>query len=258
MKPRREDVVLRALSVPSRRKIIDLLRARPGRTASELAADFPFSRVALTKHVRVLERGGLVAGRREGRERRLFVQEAPLAEALAKGLERCAPLWTERLLSLKTRLEGKERSMAESPRHVYVVYIRTTAEKLWEALTTPEETKRFYFGTEVRSRLEPGAPIEYVLTDASGKERVPVVGEVVEVVPNRRLVHTFRFPSNPDEPTRVTYEIEPAGAGTVKLTLTHDGFAGETKTWKEVGGGWPQIVSALKTLLETGQELEID
>lgn len=145
-----------------------------------------------------------------------------------------------------------------SPRHVHVVYIRTAATKLWEALTTPEGTRAFYFGTSVRSRFEVGATIEYAWTDPSGVEQIPVSGKILEVVPEKRLVHTFGFKSGPDPESRVAYDIEPAGKGTVKLTITHDGFGGETRTYREVGGGWPQILSGLKTWLETGRELDIE
>ncbi len=148
--------------------------------------------------------------------------------------------------------------MSAAPRHVYVVYIRTTPAKLWAAITQPELTRRFFFGTDVKSAFTAGAPIEYSLKDPSGRTIVPVTGEVLECDQPRRLVHTFRFPHLPDAPTRVTYEIEPAGEGVVRLTLTHDGFDGETPTWKEVGGGWPRVVSSLKSLLETGTSLPVE
>jgi uncharacterized protein YndB with AHSA1/START domain/DNA-binding transcriptional ArsR family regulator len=258
MKAAKDDRLLHAVGNARRRRILELLRGRPGLSTSELAEEFDVSRIAVLKHVRVLEESGLVGRRRRGKALALFVRDEPsLADALARRLAECAPLWEHRLASLKRDLEEGPR-MSDSPRHVYVVYIRTTPEKLWDALVKPEMTRRFYFGTDVRSALTPGAPIEYVLRDPSGQERVPVVGEVIEATPGRRLVHTFSFPATGDAPTKVTYDIEPAGAGTVKLTLTHEGFVGETKTWREVGGGWPQVVSALKTLLETGETLDID
>jgi uncharacterized protein YndB with AHSA1/START domain len=193
-----------------------------------------------------------------GRAVEIRVDETPLADALERTLAACRPLWTQRLSGLKAELEREGSPMGSSPRHVYVTYIRTTPERVWESLTRPEMTRQFFFGTDVKCRFEPGAPIEYVVRTPDGREMAAVSGEVVEVVPLKRLVHTFRFPRMPDAPTRVVYEIEPAGEGIVKLTLTHEGFDGETRTWREVGGGWPRVVAALKTLLETGTPLDTE
>jgi uncharacterized protein YndB with AHSA1/START domain/DNA-binding transcriptional ArsR family regulator len=254
MKRRADDRVFRALADPNRRRMLDLLREHPGMHASALAKRFAFTRIAAVKHLRVLEDGGLVTRRREGKCVALYAEHAPLTAALERRLAACAPGWEQRLRGLKQSLE-EGHEMAAGPRHVYVVYIRTTPAKLWDAITRPEMTRRFFFGTDVNSTFAAGSPIEYVLKDAGGKTIVPVTGEVIECDPPRRLVHTFRFGKLGDAPTRVTYEIEPAGEGVVRLTLTHDGFDGETPTWKEVGGGWPRVVSSLKSLLETGTSL---
>ena len=84
---------------------------------------------------------------------------------------------------------------------------------------------------------------------------VAVTGEVLEFSPHRRLAHTFSFPSTGDEPTKVTYDIEPIGE-MVKLTMTHEGFAGETKTYQGIKSGWTPIFDGLKSLLETGKALK--
>jgi uncharacterized protein YndB with AHSA1/START domain/DNA-binding transcriptional ArsR family regulator len=256
MKRRADDRVFRALADPNRRRMLELLHEHPGMHASALAKRFAFTRIAALKHLRVLEGGGLVTRRREGKCVALYAQHAPLAAALERRLAACAPGWEQRLRGLKQSLEeGPE--MADRPRHVYIVYIRTTPAKLWDAITRPEMTRCFFFGTDVKSTFAAGSPIEYVLKDPGGRTIVPVTGEVIECDPPRRLVHTFRFGKLGDAPTRVTYEIEPAGDGVVRLTLTHDGFEGETPTWKEVGGGWPRVVSSLKSLLETGTPLPV-
>src|SRR5262245_12439482 len=255
MSRRADDRVFRALADPSRRRMLELLRAHPGMHASALAKRFAFTRIAALKHLRVLEDGGLVTRRREGKCVALYADHAPLTSALERRLAACAPGWEERLRALQLSLEKEAPPMAAGPRHVYVVYIRTTPAKLWDAITRPEWTRRFFFGTDVKSTFAAGSPIEYVLKDPAGRTIVPVTGEVIECDPPKRLVHTFRFGNLADAPTRVTYEIEPAGEGVVRLTLTHDGFDGETPTWKEVGGGWPRVVSSLKSLLETGTPL---
>jgi uncharacterized protein YndB with AHSA1/START domain len=139
---------------------------------------------------------------------------------------------------------------------VYVLYIRTTPEKLWDALVKPELTRRYFYGTEIKSDLEVGSSLDYFMKDDKGETVSALSGEIIEIVPQRKLVHTFSFPSNEDKPSRAAYEIEPVGDGKmVKLTVTHDEFEGETRTYQETSGGWPIILNSLKTLLETGEPL---
>jgi uncharacterized protein YndB with AHSA1/START domain/DNA-binding transcriptional ArsR family regulator len=245
--------VLRALADPSRRRLLELLRERPGRTASDLAEEFPFSRIALLKHLGALDRAGLIVRRRIGKRVELHPSAAVSKQEVAAWLRDCGPLWVARLRSFKATLE-REGSMA-GPRHAYVIYIRTTPERLWKAITEPEQTRKFFYGTDVRSTFRPNAPIEYTLRDEAGNEVIPVVGKVLVCEPPRRLVHTFQFPNRPDAATRVSYQIDPEGPDTVRLTLVHDEFDGETPTFQEVGGGWPRVLSSLKTLLETGTPL---
>ena len=137
-------------------------------------------------------------------------------------------------------------------RHVYVTFIRTTPARLWEAITQFEIARKYYFGYGLKSDLTPGASIEYV-EQKSG--RCAIAGKVVKVVPRKLFVHTFAFTHRRDTASRVSYEIKKAGKGIVQLTLIHDRFAGKTKTWKSVQGGWPWIVAGLKSLLETGKPL---
>jgi uncharacterized protein YndB with AHSA1/START domain len=142
-----------------------------------------------------------------------------------------------------------------APQHVYEVYIRTTPERLWQAITDPAVTEAYYFNSRIVSDWQPGSPFE--MRQADG--RLDIAGEVVEADPPRKLVHTFNLrwdPENSDPPSRVTWEITPMG-DTCKLSLVHDGFASETQTFREVGGGWPLILSSLKSLLETGDALRI-
>jgi uncharacterized protein YndB with AHSA1/START domain len=141
-----------------------------------------------------------------------------------------------------------------APKHVFEIYIRTSPEKLWAALTDGELTTKYFFGTRARSSWKPGAELSY--TDAKGT--LMVDGKVVEVDPPRRLVQTWRAAYSPEtakeRPSRVTWTIEPLGP-LCKLTVLHDDFDGETATWKSTGAGWPLVVSGLKTLLETGEPM---
>jgi uncharacterized protein YndB with AHSA1/START domain len=144
--------------------------------------------------------------------------------------------------------------MADS-QFVYVTYIRTTAEKLWQALTEPEFTRKFWVDTVQECEWKPGASWRLVKPDGSTADS----GEVVEIEPHRRLVLTWQnhmFPEMTAEGySRMTYELEPM-AGQVKLTVTHTMDKSESKLVKAVSTGWPHILSSLKSLLETGEQLE--
>jgi uncharacterized protein YndB with AHSA1/START domain len=140
-------------------------------------------------------------------------------------------------------------------RFVYVTYIRTTPEKLWKALIDPEFTRRFWNETWQDCEWKPGATWRLMIPDG----RVADAGEVVEIEPQRRLVLRWRnefMPELREEGySRMTYEIEKKGES-VKLTVIHEMEGGGSKLIDAVSGGWPMILSSLKSLLETGQALE--
>jgi uncharacterized protein YndB with AHSA1/START domain len=146
--------------------------------------------------------------------------------------------------------------MSESVRQVYEVYIRTTPERLWEAITDPQLTKQYFYETAVESSWTPGTPLNRVRADGSHA----LEGKVVVCDPPRKLVHTFIYqepnPADQDPPSMVTWEIEPMGE-VCKLTLTHEHHRGESKTYKSTLTGWNPVLSGLKTLLETGAPLRI-
>jgi uncharacterized protein YndB with AHSA1/START domain len=144
--------------------------------------------------------------------------------------------------------------MAKS-RFVYVTYIRTTPEKLWQALTTPEFNRQFFFGTTQESEWKPGASWRLMIPDG----RVADSGEVLEVDPPRRLVLKWRNEIMPELRaegySRMTCEFEKQGAS-VKLTIVHEMDQPGSKFIESVSEGWPPILSSLKSLLETGESLE--
>jgi uncharacterized protein YndB with AHSA1/START domain len=139
-------------------------------------------------------------------------------------------------------------------KHVYEIYVRATPEALWEALTDPERTERYWSGRRAESTWQPGAPVRYVFEGTAATQ-----GEIVEADPPRRLVMTWNhtFDDGVTEgPSRVTWEIEPLGA-TCRVRLVHDDFHGTTRVFGMVGRGWPIVLSALKTLIETGDKLAV-
>ena len=247
-----DDDVFKALADPSRRVLLDSLFARDGQTLGELTARLPsMTRFGVMKHLRLLEAAGLVITRKVGREKLHYLNPVPIRLMHDRWIGKYAEPWVGALADLKSDLEG---ARMDRPRHVFQVYIRTQPEQLWQAITDPEFTQRFFFQTRVDADWRAGAPLRYLSRDGS----VAVEGEVVESQPPRRLVTTWAFRHDPelaeDPPSRVTWEIEQQGE-ICRLTLVHDGFASETRTFHSVVSGWPLVLSSLKSLLETGEPL---
>ena len=141
------------------------------------------------------------------------------------------------------------------PAFIYVSYIETTPEKLWEALTSSDFTKRYWWDTRVVSDWKVGSPFSLVLNG-----RTTDVGEVLEAERPRRLSYTFHHilseAAKNERPSRVTFVLEPHGK-LVKLTLTHEDFAEDSVVIDGISKGWPAIMSSLKSLLESGEALVI-
>jgi len=139
---------------------------------------------------------------------------------------------------------------------IYVTYIRTTPAKLWQALTDPAFTRRYWVETWQESDWRPGSPWRIMKPDG----QVADSGEVLECVPEKRLVLKWRNEFRPELKaegySRATLELEPQGE-MVKLTVTHEIDKTGSKFIEAVSGGWPSILSSLKSLLETGQPLPL-
>jgi uncharacterized protein YndB with AHSA1/START domain len=140
---------------------------------------------------------------------------------------------------------------------VYVTYIRTTSEKLWQALIDPEFNRRYWIGAHQESSWKKGEPWKIVFDDG----RMADSGEILDIEPGKRIVIKWRNEFRPDFKaagfTRCTFDIEPAGDDMMKLSVIHESEAdGPNKMIEEgVSKGWPMILSSLKSLLETGQPL---
>jgi len=141
------------------------------------------------------------------------------------------------------------------PEFVYVTYIETTPEKLWQALTTSEFSQRYWFNTELQSDFKVGSPFALVMNGTTTD-----VGEILEADPPRRLSYTFHHVLNEEArkqpPTKVVFTLEQHG-NLVKLTLTHENFAAGSELLDGISKGWPAILASLKSLLETGTALAI-
>jgi uncharacterized protein YndB with AHSA1/START domain/DNA-binding transcriptional ArsR family regulator len=243
--------VFRALSDPHRRGLLDRLRERDGQSLGDLGEALPgMTRFGVMKHLKVLEEAGLIATRRSGRRKLHFLNPVPIRLLADRWISRYAAPLVGHMADVKHHLEAT--SPMSEPKHVYEVYLRATPERVWQALTDSELTKQYYYGNTVESDWKPGSSLVYRNPD--GSEAIQC--EIVEADPPRRLVHTFFFPGTDESPSRCTWSIESRGEATL-LVLTHDEFDGESQTYRSVAHGWVPILSGLKTLLETGQPLEI-
>jgi len=241
------DDVFKALADPTRRSLLDELFREDGQTLSALEARFDITRFGVMKHLKQLEEAGLVVTRRRGREKLHFLNPVPIRLVHDRWVSKYAEPWAAGLSDLKKRLESPMEK-------VFEIYIRTTPERLWEAIIDPEIRSKYNFGAAmVVADLKPGAHFEMTAAKA---EVVLGEGEILEVDPPRRLAHTmaayFSEEVKSEGTSRVTWEIEPVG-DSCRLTLTHDQLREGANA--QLYGGWPMILSGLKTWLETGDLL---
>jgi uncharacterized protein YndB with AHSA1/START domain len=147
-------------------------------------------------------------------------------------------------------------TMTEQTVQVYSLFIRATQEQVWDAITKPEFTSRYFYGSHIESTYEVGTPLIGWSPDRTQRW---VDGEVLEASPPSRLVTTWRAlydeETAAEPPSRVAWEIEPGDGGVTKLTVVHDQLESSPKTAANVAGGWSFVLSGLKTLLETGKPL---
>jgi uncharacterized protein YndB with AHSA1/START domain len=204
------------------------------------------TRIGVMKHLRVLEEAGLLTTKRRGREKLHFLNPVPIRLVHDRWVSKYAEPWAATLTGLKKRLE-------ETMEKVFEIYIKTTPERLWEAITDPELRSRYSFGVGVNSDWKPGSRYEAAHTAAG----VAIAeGENLEVDPPHRLVQSMNAlwsdEVKAEGTSRVTWEIQQI-EDSCRLTVTHDQLREGAND--ELYGGWPMILSGLKTLLETGERL---
>jgi uncharacterized protein YndB with AHSA1/START domain len=245
------DAVFRALADPTRRKLLDSLFAQDGQTLSALEQRLPMTRFGVMKHLRILEEAGLVVTRRRGREKLHFLNTVPIRRVHDRWVSKYAAPWAAALTDLKNQLE--DRTMER----VFEIYIKTTPERLWQAITDPKLRAKYTFGVVVESDWKPGSKYEGKAGDGTAWPAMAILGgENLEVVPPRRLVQSFNALWSDDVKregtSRVTWEIEQI-EDSCRLTVTHDQLREDAN--EQIYGGWPMVLSGLKTLLETGETL---
>jgi uncharacterized protein YndB with AHSA1/START domain len=223
------------------------------------------ARQSVTKHLAVLEAANLVTTLRQGREKLHYLNAEPINEIAERWINRYD---RERIRALSDLKRALEETPMEDPQFVYTTYIRTTPERLWQALTDPAFTGRWWqvtFDTD----WQPGSTMTW---DNHGIVIADPEQVVLESDPFRRLAytwHTFTPELNErlqfgdevfdklaaERRSRVTFDIEPVGE-MVKLTVVHDDFEPGSTAVTMVRNGWPVLLSSLKSLLETGEPLE--
>ena len=256
--------VFKALADPSRRHLLDCLNERNGQNLRELSEGLDMARQSVSKHLAVLEAANLVTTVRQGREKLHYLNAVPINEIAERWLNRYDQQRVRALSDLKRVLE---ETPMEKPEFVYTTYIKTTPERLWQALTDPAFTRRWW-QTTFETDWAVGSPMAW---DNNGIMIADPEQIVLESDPYRRLAytwHTFTPELNEraqfgdelfaklssERRSRVAFDIEPAGEA-VKLTVVHDDFEPGSTAATMVRNGWPVFLSSLKTLLETGEPL---
>jgi len=244
--PTAMDDVFKALADPTRRSLLDELFRDDGQSLSALERRLPMTRFGVMKHLRVLEEAGLVVTRRRGREKLHFLNPVPIRLVHDRWVSKYTEPWAATLSGLKHRLE---RTMER----VFEIYIKTTPERLWEAITDPEMREKYNFGASIVSDWKPGSRYRMGARDGSVELGE---GEILEADPPRRLVQSmvalWSDEVKAEGSSRITWEIEPVG-DSCRLTVTHDRLREGAN--EQLYGGWMMLLSGLKTLLETGDQL---
>lgn len=200
------------------------------------------------KHLNVLEKAGLITSKRRGREKLHFLNPVPIRLLHDRWVSKYTEPLAAMLADMKSELEG------ENMEKVFEIYIKTTPERLWVAITDPVMRAKYNFGASHSSAWTTGSAFTM-----SAQQGAVVLGEGtnLEVDPPRKLVQTMTAlwseEVKREGTSRITWEIEPIGEDSCRLTLTHDQLNEQANP--ELYGGWPMILSGLKTLLETGELL---
>jgi uncharacterized protein YndB with AHSA1/START domain len=240
------DDVFKALADPTRRSLLDELFREDGQTLSALEQRFEMTRFGVMKHLKQLEQAGLVVSRRRGREKLHFLNPVPIRLVHDRWVSKYAEPWAATLSALKKQLE-------EPMEKVFEIYIKTTPERLWEAIVDPQIRSNYNFGARQTSDWKKGSRYEMTAPSAPGLLQE---GIILEVDPPRRLVQSMVALWSDDVKSegtsRVTWEIERVG-DSCRLTVTHDDLREGANA--ELYGGWPMVLSGLKTWLETGELL---
>jgi uncharacterized protein YndB with AHSA1/START domain/DNA-binding transcriptional ArsR family regulator len=259
------DQVFKALADGSRRRLLDRLNAHNGQSLRELCAGLAMARQSVSKHLLILEAANLVTTLRVGREKLHYLNAVPINDIAERWIQRYD---RDRIRALSDLKRALEETSVDQPKFVYTIYIKTTPERLWQALTDPSFTGRWW-GLTHTSEWQVGSTMTW---EREGMTIADPAQVVLESEPYRRLVYTwhsytpelahrlgysdaFLETISRERRSRIAFTLEPLDQ-MVKLTIVQDDFAPGSTVVEMVSKGWPQLLSSLKTLLETGETLD--
>ncbi|ONI86431.1 ArsR family transcriptional regulator [Actinosynnema sp. ALI-1.44] len=242
------DKVFKALADETRRHLLDRLHEQNGQTLGELCDRLDMARQSVTQHLAVLEAANLINTVRRGREKLHYLNPVPLQEIQERWIDKFERPRLRVLSAVKQRAEEK---MSDKPSFVYVTYIESTPEKVWEAITDADLSAQ-YWGHRNVSDWQAGSIWEHQRLDDAVAD---VTGVVEECTPPRRLAFTWVDPAKPDETSKVTFDIQRYGE-VVRLTVTHEDFVDEAQQ-RAAAAGWAAVLSNLKSFMETGKPLSL-
>jgi uncharacterized protein YndB with AHSA1/START domain/DNA-binding transcriptional ArsR family regulator len=246
------DEVFRAINDPSRRLLLDKLYERDGQTLGELCTHLPeMTRYGVMNHLKILEEAGLVTTFKQGRQKFHYLNPVPIRLVHDRWISRYAEPRVGAIAGIKARLETGEQRM-EKPDHIYKTYIRAPVEAVWDAITNPDQTVKYFYGTAVDSEWEVGSPLTYSYTDGT----LASDGHIISIDPPKRLEFTFRAlwdeQIKAEGPVREVWSLAEM-SGMVELTI--ELFDAGEKTLEDFSNGLAYIMAGLKSLLETGEAL---
>jgi uncharacterized protein YndB with AHSA1/START domain/DNA-binding transcriptional ArsR family regulator len=236
-----DDAVFKALADPTRRALLDRLHERNGQTLGELCEPLAMARQSATQHLDVLQAANLITVVRRGRQKLHYLNPVPLWAIQERWIDKFERPRLRALSGIKRRAE--EAAVPDRPDYVYVTYIESSPQRVWDALTDADLTAEFWGHSNV-SDWQAGSKWEHRRIDGSGV--ADVSGTVLEADPPRRLKLTF-------DASVATFDIEPF-RDIVRLTVTHENLPDE-EALRAVSTGWPAVFANLKSLLETGHVL---
>lgn len=246
------DAVFRAINDPSRRRLLDELFENDGQTLGELCAHLPeMTRYGVMNHLKVLEEAELVTTHKQGRRKFHYLNPVPIKVVHDRWISRYAEPRVGTIADIKARLETGEERM-DKPVHIYKSFIRGSAAEVWDAITNPEKTVEYFYGTQVESGWEVGSSMTYRYPDG----RVASEGRIIAIDEPRRLEFTFHAMWSEElaaeGPAREVWAItEMSGMVELKVEIYEIG----DKTLEDFTEGLPYIIAGLKSLVETGDGL---
>lgn len=248
------DEVFKAINDPSRRLLLDALFERDGQTLGELTALLPeMTRYGVMNHLRILEEAALLTTHKQGRSKYHYLNPVPIKLIHDRWITKYAEPRVAAIADIKARAETGDKKM-EKPAHVYKAFIRAAVEEVWDAIVNPEKTSQYFYGTLVDSDWEVGSEMNYFYPDG----RKASEGHIISIDVPKRLEFTFQALWDEElvaeGPAREVWALAEVN-GMVELTIELYDVEEDSKTLEDFSGGFPYIVSGLKSLLETGEAL---